>query len=197
MVSLFKDAQICAIHAKRKTIMKKDIWLMRWIRGEVQHITPAELHPSILLPEKIHIWQWKCQKMKELKDSKDSENITYSFSCWWKIKKGSHHSPGNCYSELCYAVTVDDENTQYRVLTRWRLWIKNHTAPHPVFLSGALHSSFFILPFFLQTMAWWEVTCSILLSSDKCMMNPTTLSTCFPQMVEKTNNDKTKTKKGK
>ncbi len=85
LVSLFEDAQICAIHVKRKNIMKKDIWLMRQIRGEVQHVTPAELHPSILLPEKIHIWWWKCQKTKELKDSKDSENITCSFSCWWKI----------------------------------------------------------------------------------------------------------------
>ena len=29
LVSLFEDAQICAIHTKRKTIMKKDIWLVR------------------------------------------------------------------------------------------------------------------------------------------------------------------------
>ncbi len=53
LVSLFEDAQICAI--QRKTVMKKDIWLVRQIRGEVQHVPPAELHPSILLLEKICI----------------------------------------------------------------------------------------------------------------------------------------------
>ncbi len=55
LVSLFEDAQICAIYVKEKPSWSKDIWLVRCIRGEVQHITPAELHPSILLPEKIQI----------------------------------------------------------------------------------------------------------------------------------------------
>ncbi len=158
LVSLFEDAQICAIHVKRMTVMKKDIWLVRWIRGEVQYVTPAELHPSILLPEKIRIWRWKCQNTEESKDLKDSENIIYPFSYWEKVNKNSHHSPGNHYSGLCYSTSVDDENTQHRVCTRWRLWIKNHTAPHLAFLSGALHSSFFILLFFLQTTAQWEIT---------------------------------------
>ncbi|RDA83946.1 hypothetical protein CP532_6497 [Ophiocordyceps camponoti-leonardi (nom. inval.)] len=33
MVHLFEDAQLCAIHAKRVTIMQKDIQLARRIRG--------------------------------------------------------------------------------------------------------------------------------------------------------------------
>ena len=34
LVSLFEDANVCAIHAKRVTIMPKDIQLARRIRGE-------------------------------------------------------------------------------------------------------------------------------------------------------------------
>jgi histone H3-like centromeric protein A len=33
MVHLFQDAQLCAIHAKRLSIMQKDIQLARRIRG--------------------------------------------------------------------------------------------------------------------------------------------------------------------
>ena len=34
LVSLFKDTNLCGIHAKRVTIMPKDIQLARRIRGE-------------------------------------------------------------------------------------------------------------------------------------------------------------------
>ena len=34
VVSLFEDTQLCAIHAKRQTIMKKDMELARRIRGD-------------------------------------------------------------------------------------------------------------------------------------------------------------------
>lgn len=34
LVGVFEDANICAIHAKRVTIMPKDIHLARRIRGE-------------------------------------------------------------------------------------------------------------------------------------------------------------------
>lgn len=34
LVSLFEDTNLCAIHAKRVTIMPKDIQLARRIRGE-------------------------------------------------------------------------------------------------------------------------------------------------------------------
>ncbi|XP_033731369.1 histone H3.3-like isoform X1 [Pecten maximus] len=33
LVHLFEDANLCAIHAKRVTVMPKDIWLARKIRG--------------------------------------------------------------------------------------------------------------------------------------------------------------------
>jgi histone H3-like centromeric protein A len=33
MVHLFEDTNLCAIHAKRVTIMPKDMWLARRIRG--------------------------------------------------------------------------------------------------------------------------------------------------------------------
>lgn len=33
MVHLFEDAQLCAVHAKRVTLMQKDIQLARRIRG--------------------------------------------------------------------------------------------------------------------------------------------------------------------
>ena len=34
LVGLLEDANLCAVHAKRVTIMPKDIQLARWIRGE-------------------------------------------------------------------------------------------------------------------------------------------------------------------
>ena len=34
LVGLFEDSNLCAIHAKRVTIMPKDMWLARRIRGE-------------------------------------------------------------------------------------------------------------------------------------------------------------------
>ncbi|KAJ8299906.1 hypothetical protein KUTeg_021425 [Tegillarca granosa] len=34
LIHLFEDANLCAIHAKRVTIMPKDIWLARKIRGD-------------------------------------------------------------------------------------------------------------------------------------------------------------------
>ena len=34
LVGLFKDTNLCAIHAKRATIMPRDIQLARCIRGE-------------------------------------------------------------------------------------------------------------------------------------------------------------------
>jgi len=34
LVGLFQDAQLCAIHGKRVTVMTKDIQLARRIRGE-------------------------------------------------------------------------------------------------------------------------------------------------------------------
>ena len=36
LVSLFEDGNLCAIHAKRVTLMPKDIKLARRIRGEKQ-----------------------------------------------------------------------------------------------------------------------------------------------------------------
>lgn len=36
LVGLFEDAQLCAVHAKRVTIMLKDIMLARRIRGELK-----------------------------------------------------------------------------------------------------------------------------------------------------------------
>ena len=36
LVGLFADANLCAIHAKRVTIQKKDLWLARRIRGEIE-----------------------------------------------------------------------------------------------------------------------------------------------------------------
>lgn len=36
LVGLFEDAQLCALHAKRVTIMLKDIMLARRIRGELK-----------------------------------------------------------------------------------------------------------------------------------------------------------------
>ncbi|GMR58664.1 hypothetical protein PMAYCL1PPCAC_28859 [Pristionchus mayeri] len=43
LVGLFEDTNLCAIHAKRVTIMPKDIQLARRIRGE-----PATLNPTAL-----------------------------------------------------------------------------------------------------------------------------------------------------
>ena len=37
LVGLFEDSNLCAIHANRSTIMKKDLDLARRIRGERHH----------------------------------------------------------------------------------------------------------------------------------------------------------------
>ena len=37
LVGLFEDTNLCALHAKRVTIMPKDMQLARRIRGEVRH----------------------------------------------------------------------------------------------------------------------------------------------------------------
>ena len=34
IISLFEDANLCALHAQRITVMERDIWLARKIRGE-------------------------------------------------------------------------------------------------------------------------------------------------------------------
>ena len=39
LVGLFEDANLCAIHAKRVTVMPKDILLARKIRGEITNAT--------------------------------------------------------------------------------------------------------------------------------------------------------------
>ena len=44
LVGLFEDTNLCAIHAKRVTIMPKDIQLARRIRGERAQIVPFLLH---------------------------------------------------------------------------------------------------------------------------------------------------------
>jgi len=36
-VGVFEDSNLCAIHAKRVTIMKKDMELARRIRGDANH----------------------------------------------------------------------------------------------------------------------------------------------------------------
>ncbi|XP_006902939.1 PREDICTED: uncharacterized protein LOC102864875 [Elephantulus edwardii] len=47
LVGLFEDTNLCAIHAKRVTIMPKDMQLARWIRGFVLHRFPR---PSLRPP---------------------------------------------------------------------------------------------------------------------------------------------------
>merc|ERR1712006_26390 len=46
LVGLFEDGNLCAIHAKRVTIMPKDIQLARRIRGE-RALTPAEVAAEV------------------------------------------------------------------------------------------------------------------------------------------------------
>jgi histone H3 len=38
LIGLFEDTNLCAIHAKRVTIMPKDMWLARRIRGETANL---------------------------------------------------------------------------------------------------------------------------------------------------------------
>ncbi|XP_042649060.1 uncharacterized protein LOC116962866 [Tyto alba] len=47
LVGLFEDTNLCAIHAKRVTIMPKDIQLARRIRGERQHGLDVGQHPAL------------------------------------------------------------------------------------------------------------------------------------------------------
>merc|ERR1712098_445961 len=50
LVSLFEDTNLCAIHAKRVTIMPKDIQLARRIRGE-----RALIGQALICPERVEI----------------------------------------------------------------------------------------------------------------------------------------------
>ena len=45
VVSLFEDTNLCAIHAKRATIMKKDMELARRIRGD-RHFDYTDTQPK-------------------------------------------------------------------------------------------------------------------------------------------------------
>ncbi|XP_064376757.1 uncharacterized protein LOC135329542 [Dromaius novaehollandiae] len=47
LVGLFEDTNLCAIHAKRVTIMPKDIQLARRIRGERQHCLDVGQHAAL------------------------------------------------------------------------------------------------------------------------------------------------------
>ena len=47
LVGLFEDTNLCAIHAKRVTIMPKDIQLARRIRGERAYVVTKDLHNNI------------------------------------------------------------------------------------------------------------------------------------------------------
>ncbi|XP_053188004.1 histone H3-like centromeric protein cpar-1 [Scomber japonicus] len=47
LVGLFEDTNLCAIHAKRVTIMPKDIQLARRIRGERQHSLDVGQHTTL------------------------------------------------------------------------------------------------------------------------------------------------------
>merc|ERR1712241_542145 len=53
LVGLFEDTNLCAIHAKRVTIMPKDIQLARRIRGERAWNVPFLLH--LLFLQILHI----------------------------------------------------------------------------------------------------------------------------------------------
>jgi histone H3 len=50
LVQLFEDTNLCAIHAKRVTIMPKDLQLARRIRGETSTAVPS-MHPTLLQNE--------------------------------------------------------------------------------------------------------------------------------------------------
>ena len=50
LVGLFEDTNLCAIHAKRVTIMPKDIQLARRIRGERIILTVVSCFPRPLVP---------------------------------------------------------------------------------------------------------------------------------------------------
>ncbi|XP_043942689.1 histone H3-like centromeric protein cpar-1 [Protopterus annectens] len=47
LVGLFEDTNLCAIHAKRVTIMPKDIQLARRIRGERAYMADTETAPAV------------------------------------------------------------------------------------------------------------------------------------------------------
>jgi histone H3/H4 len=46
LVGIFEDANICAIHANRVTIMKKDMDLARRIRGDADYRDPKVLRDA-------------------------------------------------------------------------------------------------------------------------------------------------------
>ena len=54
LVGLFEDTNLCAIHAKRVTIMTKDLHLARRIRGERQWL--YHFISNIFIKYKILLW---------------------------------------------------------------------------------------------------------------------------------------------
>ena len=60
LVGLFEDANLCAIHAKRVTIMLKDMLLARRIRGHLlkELITqPEKLDKKIVWTDRVSIYK--------------------------------------------------------------------------------------------------------------------------------------------
>ena len=65
IVSLFEDTNLCAIHAKRMTVMKKDMELARRIRGDsrfdYRDVQPRlEMRSSFSCPTLMTRRKWKC-----------------------------------------------------------------------------------------------------------------------------------------
>jgi hypothetical protein len=77
MISLYEDTNLCAIHAKRVTIMPKDLLLARRIRGEFKNFITNED------PEK---------KEKELRDEDERRTEERRLR---KLSKSARRKSGN------------------------------------------------------------------------------------------------------
>jgi histone H3/H4 len=66
LVGTFEDTNLCAIHAKRVTIMPKDIKLARRIRGET-----TEYNMTTMRPKTITKYYWDFEKEKYVTDTYD------------------------------------------------------------------------------------------------------------------------------
>ncbi|KAF8371328.1 hypothetical protein PRIPAC_77757 [Pristionchus pacificus] len=97
LVGLFEDTNLCAIHAKRVTIMPKDIQLARRIRGE--HLHPYTLPLLVNMPPKPSAKgakkAAKSQKAVRTGDKKRRKSRKESYSVYiYRVLKQVHPDTG-------------------------------------------------------------------------------------------------------
>jgi len=83
LVALFEDTNLCAIHAKRVTIMPKDIHLARRIRGDLNRMDRSEGEKAVLKAAADKRQQESDQYKRAKEDKKSRKGYQGVFFFFW------------------------------------------------------------------------------------------------------------------